>query len=395
MRSVSSSVSELAKPSELVVVLSFETVDDIVERGFFRPPDRLIRALAADPATAKLMVVDPLRSYAGAVVRRLRGRPPARLPAGVDFARLSPRRLARHDPKDSRSLVRGYQRYDRMIEAAARRLGLADPTLISFNPLYSGFASSDWAKSSVYYGRDDWASHPSLQQRWEALEEAYVRMRDRARPTVAVSQVLLDRLAPTGPGLVLPNGVDASEWLEPTQPPEWFESLPRPRLLYLGTLDDRLDTEALESVAAAVPEGSVVLVGPTPDGSPVTSFEAPNVHRVPHQQREAVVAATCAADVCLLLHRRSPLTEAMSPLKLYEYLAGGCPVVATDLEPVRGISDRVLLVGDPADAPQVTRAAIEMGKATEESREEFVLANSWDQRHEVLLGFAATAARER
>ena len=76
------------------------------------------------------------------------------------------------------------------------------------------------------------------------------------------------------------------------------------------------------------------------------------MHLHPSVARAELVATLRNADLCLLAHRRTPLTEAMSPLKIYEYLAAGMPVIATDLPPVRGIDERVLLadtVGEFAD----------------------------------------------
>ena len=62
----------------------------------------------------------------------------------------------------------------------------------------------------------------------------------------------------------------------------------------------------------------------------------------------------------------------MSPLKLYEYLAAGMPVLSVDLPPVRGISDRVLLVDAVADFVDVIDAAIDVGPAPEDERVAFV-----------------------
>ena len=65
-----------------------------------------------------------------------------------------------------------------------------------------------------------------------------------------------------------------------------------------------------------------------------------------------------AADVGLVPHLETPMTVTMSPLKLYEYLAAGTPVVASDLPPMRGISDRCLLVPPGDDfASAILRAA--------------------------------------
>ena len=51
-----------------------------------------------------------------------------------------------------------------------------------------------------------------------------------------------------------------------------------------------------------------------------------------------------AADVCVLPHKFNRLTTGMSPLKLYEYLAAGRPVAASDLPPVRAVDPRIVFV---------------------------------------------------
>jgi hypothetical protein len=74
----------------------------------------------------------------------------------------------------------------------------------------------------------------------------------------------------------------------------------------------------------------------------------------------------------------------MSPIKQYEYLAGGMPVVTTDLPPVKNISERVLVAtGD--DFPRAVLTALEMPPQTEEDRLEFVRSNSWTVRLERML----------
>jgi glycosyltransferase involved in cell wall biosynthesis len=78
----------------------------------------------------------------------------------------------------------------------------------------------------------------------------------------------------------------------------------------------------------------------------------------------------------------------MSPLKLYEYLAAGRPVVAVDLPPLRGVDGRVFLVGEEEDFAEATRAALARGPAPEAERELFVEQHSWQRRHERVLDLA-------
>ena len=66
--------------------------------------------------------------------------------------------------------------------------------------------------------------------------------------------------------------------------------------------------------------------------------------------RPEIVSLIGTAEACLIPHVGNRLTEAMSPLKLYEYLAGGRPVAAVDLPPIA-------TVGGPRSARAGTQRA--------------------------------------
>ena len=123
-------------------------------------------------------------------------------------------------------------------------------------------------------------------------------------------------------------------------------------MLYTGVLNWRLDIDGLIALSARFPSGSVVLVGPTQIASCSHHCEAlPNVHVHPPVDRGAVAGIVFGADLGIIAHRRSALTEAMSPLKLYEYLAAGKPVATPDLGPVHDIDPRVIVSPKPGAWP--------------------------------------------
>ena len=88
------------------------------------------------------------------------------------------------------------------------------------------------------------------------------------------------------------------------------------------------------------------------------------------------------ADVCLIPHARNELTAAMSPLKLFEYLAGGRPVAAVDLPPIAAVRGRVVLVGEGEDFVPAVGSALELGPAPEDERLAFVREHAWSGRFE-------------
>ena len=137
--------------------------------------------------------------------------------------------------------------------------------MITAHPFVAAFAALDWAGPVTLFATDDWPAHPAYERWRPAYEAAYERVSERGLRLCAVTAAIVERIAPRGPAAVVPNAVDPAEWLQPGPPPGWMAELPGPRFLYVGTLDSRLDVEAVRAVARAWPQGSVVLVGPIAD----------------------------------------------------------------------------------------------------------------------------------
>lgn len=375
--------------ADFVFTFSYETYSDAVRRGMMRPPDRILASLMASPEVRRLLVANPFRWAPRVAATPVLDRD-VRFPSSERMSLHRPVRLRRDDPTDVSRLGTEYALYDRSLRRAARRLGLERPLALTTNPLVAGFAPFDWASAVTFFARDDWSSSPAREAYWPAYREAYRRIARSGRAVAAVSAEILERIAPTGPALVVPNGVEPSEWLGDAPPsPAWFAAIPGPRAVYVGTLDSRLDVPGIADLATRLPDLQVVLLGPLPDAEYVAALRPfPNVHVHASVARPELVAVLRDAEVCLLAHRRTPLTEAMSPLKIYEYLAAGAPVVSIDLAPVRGIDDRVLLVESVSDFADEVPRALALGPAGEVDRHAFIEANSWAARHERVFALA-------
>jgi teichuronic acid biosynthesis glycosyltransferase TuaH len=373
------------------VVFTFygETWTDAQRRAMYMAGDRLLETLLTTPAVRSLVVANPYRSAPIQWARRLAGQRRLRFPEGPDRVLIEPRRMRRGDPTSVRALERACVRYDGALERAAARVGANDPVVITTNPFVAGFAPLEWASGVTFYCWDDWMSGLPVRPWWPAYEEAYARVRESGRGLVAVSQAIVDRIMPTGPSAVVPNGVVPDEWRSPRAAPPWFAALPSPRILYVGVIDDRLDTAAVHGIAARFSHGSVVLLGPVGDRTAVDPLRRiRNVRIEPPVGRAGVASVVRAADVCVMPHVRTRITAAMSPLKLYEYLAGGRPVAATDLPPVQTVDRRIVRVRDGESFAEGVAAALDRGPLTEDERLAFIDANSWQRRHDELLGVA-------
>ncbi|MFD4957922.1 glycosyltransferase [Microbacterium sp. NPDC058389] len=374
---------------DVVFTFSYETYADAVARGMMRPPDRILQTLLGADQVDGVLVANPFRSLPSVLSRRLRRADPG-FPTGRRRALVTPTRLARADPVDLDRIVRTYRRYDGVLRRRAASLGIHKPAVITTNPLVAAFCPFAWASTVTYFGRDDWLSSAARQAYWPAYRAAYRQIRESEVAVAAVSQEIIDRIDPLGPRAVVPNGVEPEEWRGEAPPaPAWLAEIPTPRAVYAGTLDQRLDTEGIAALAADRPELQIILAGPAPDPEYVAGVRGiPNVHVHGGMGRRELVATLRNCQLSLVAHRRTPLTEAMSPLKVYEYLAAGLPVVSVDLGPIRRADARILIAGSTAEMGPLTDRALAEGGMTEAERTDFIDRHSWASRHEVVLSLA-------
>ncbi|MCU1679117.1 MAG: hypothetical protein JWM93_3875 [Frankiales bacterium] len=374
-------------PVDIAFTFSFDSWAVSSARGNFSS-DVLSQDLLRGDRARKLLVADPYRSALGAVKRRLTGRTDNPFPVSDRATHFAPRRLRRDDPTDPAAVRALYGRYLRRLEAAARTRGLEDPVLLTTHPFIAGAAKAGYWKHVTYYGWDDWAAHPTYAAYQQAVLDAYASIAAEGHRVIGVTRRIVDRIGSPGRSVVVPNGLREDEWAEPVAPPAWFLDYKAPRLLYSGSVDSRIDLAYVNAVSDAFPDASIVIVGQVQDAAAVEPLRTlPNVHFMPIQTREIIRGVTFAADVALIPHVKSDLTQAMSPLKMYEYVAAGRPVVATDLEPVRTLP-QVRRVATPQEFVAEVRSALAGGGPSEEERLAFLAANSWRARLEQLYDAA-------
>lgn len=130
----------------------------------------------------------------------------------------------------------------------------------------------------------------------------------------------------------LPNGVNFSHFARPDVPvPSEYASIRRPIAVYAGYMDAWFDYALLNHVVAALPDVSFVLIGGTPHAH-ARFAPAANLHLLGPRPFSRLPEYLRSADVGLIpfdVQNHPTLVHSIHPLKLYEYLAAGLPVVAT------------------------------------------------------------------
>ncbi|MGE5177405.1 MAG: glycosyltransferase [Hyphomicrobiales bacterium] len=201
---------------------------------------------------------------------------------------------------------------------------------------------------------------PRLVPRWEGL----LRRADR----VVVTSGPLRSLAMSGGARaadLVGNGVEAARFDPARVAPAALPGDPEaPVLGYVGSLHSWVDVPLLEALARALPATRVVLVGPAPPAVAATLARAagaiPNLHWIGPRPYVDVPGIVRAFRVGLIPFRRTPLTEAVNPVKLYEYAAAGVPCVTTRFsDEVEGWREAARVADDEPSFVAAVRAALD------------------------------------
>jgi glycosyltransferase involved in cell wall biosynthesis len=117
----------------------------------------------------------------------------------------------------------------------------------------------------------------------------------------------------------------------------------RPRLGYVGTLSDRTDINLLEYMARKKPEWSISIIGHQhlSNNELKNLFELPNIKHLGHIPYKEVPAFLKTIDVCIIPHKNTEYCQSMSPLKLFQYMASGRPIVATKVKGLDSFKDYI------------------------------------------------------
>jgi len=265
----------------------------------------------------------------------------------------------------------------RLLSRALRKLGIERPAFWTQDPRAASLIGHVSTGRVVFDLTDDWAAFEHKPQRRRAVERRIAALATRADLVLACSRPLEQVAQRLGARVeYLPNAVEPPEPATPAP-----LGLSRPVLGYAGTLhDSRLDVELIRSAALLRPNWSFAFLGPDllEPASRALLFALPNVHYLGVRPHAEVRSYLEAFDVCLLPHRVTEFTRSLDPLKLYEYLAAGRPVVTTPTGNAPDLAEH-LLVAATADelVAQAERSLGDDGAAT---RRAAVAGATWEAR---------------
>jgi glycosyltransferase involved in cell wall biosynthesis len=318
------------------------------------------------------------------VWRRLRsGLAPPRASDGLHV--LSPLVLPLHRSRIARGL--NGRLLPALVRTAARRLGLRRPILWAYVPQAETLVGALDPSLVIYHCVDDIAAHERIDtSSFRAAEERFAA---RADLVLASAPSLAERMRRLSNNvLYAPNVADTelfSRALDPGALDPALAQLPEPRILFTGAIVSiKLDFGLIVELARLRPQWSFALVGPVGLGDPATDVSAltaePNIHLLGPRSYEQLPGVLRGGQAGLIPYTRNELTESIFPMKVYEYLAAGLPVVATPLPALTGLADVALAPDAQGLAARLDEALASDSPAMRAERSRRAASHSWNHR---------------
>ena len=269
-------------------------------------------------------------------------------------------------------------RLESAFSAAAARLDL-DPVLFVSFPTWQPLASrlKKLGCPVVFDVLDDFGQFSNVSSA-RAGEER--KLAAEADLVLATSGALYEKCSRYGNNvLMLPNAGDPGHF--GAAPPEApLSGHPRPVVGYFGAISDWFDADLVRYLAEQRPGYTFVLIGHT-FGADTSALELDNVDLLGEKPYADLPAYLHGFDACIIPFKDTELIRATHPVKIYEYLAAGKPVVSSDMPELRPMSDVCYLASSKEDfAAKLDEALSEQDPDAAGKRTEFAGRNTWDAR---------------
>ncbi len=246
------------------------------------------------------------------------------------------------------------------------------------------------AANTLYDITDDWTQFSGNRSQLDLITKQDALLCKACDHVIVCSKQLFDdkaKLVDLYRLHLIPNGVHVEHYesVADTSLPvhKIAEHWTKPIFGYTGTIHgDRVDVSLIASVAKAYPTATIAMVGPNLLDL-VAQQELDRFSNIvftgsrPYADLPDIMRAF---DVCMVPHLVTPFTESLNPIKLWEYLAAGKPIVSTNVAGFRDFASLVSIARTHEEFVNELSAALTTDKSSSLDRQDVAHQHSWDSR---------------
>ena len=276
-----------------------------------------------------------------------------------------------------------------IVNKISKKLKFYNPILWFYTPISVNLAGKLKEKLVVYHCIDNISLEKKVNIRQKTLKKYEETLARKCDLLIASSSILKKKFDKLNSNThIIPSAVDDNFFLKipdyNSKEPKDFKYIKHPRIGLIGTIDKRIDFSVIKYISLHHPEWEIIIIGPLilKKNSAIRQlFKQKNIHYLGPKAKEERMKYINSLDVCLIPYELNEFTKAISPIKFFEYLALGKPVVSSRLPDISIYEDIVRLADSKEDfAKEIYSALKEKDKKMIDMRINFAKKNSWNNR---------------
>jgi len=268
---------------------------------------------------------------------------------------------------------------------ALKKLGFDNPIFWFYLPHAVEIVDKFNPKLIVFHVIDEWSGFSGIPHTFLLLER---NLLSKSNLVIVTAQYLFDSKSKFCKEIhLVRHGADLDLFrraqLPETEIPSDIKKLCHPIIGYYGALH-KIDLELVKFAAESRPHWSFVFIGPTggAQGGDVSMLsQLTNVHFLGSRPQQVLPNYLKGIDVAIMPFKINRLNLNMCPIKMYEFLAAGKPVVSVALPEVRVLNNVIAIAADKNDFVSKIEEVLEgNNQKLIEQRQEAVAKYSWQNR---------------
>lgn len=274
-----------------------------------------------------------------------------------------------------------------------RVLGFKDTLAWIYNPAVATIVDSIHPKLSIYHCVDDLSAIPGIS--CAMIKEHEQRLSGLVQLVFSTNPNLHERWRRIKPhsAFYLPNVANYDHFKRArTISPASTElaEIPKPRIGYIGTLSDfKVDFQLIMAVALKRPNWHWVIIGGEREGQYLPILEdlkrRSNVHILGYREYDDLPEFMAGLNIATLPILDNAYTRSMFPMKFFEYLGAGLPVISTPLPAILDYKKACRMVNNTDEFISAAEKILGGDLPDPSYCDQLTRQHTWDKRLDVML----------
>ncbi|PKL72471.1 hypothetical protein CVV26_01435 [Candidatus Kuenenbacteria bacterium HGW-Kuenenbacteria-1] len=282
------------------------------------------------------------------------------------------------------------------INKILKKLNFKNTILWSCNPMFCEYFGKLGEDVSCFDTIDNWIEYPGYKNQKQRLEKNYKLIKEKANIIFTVSTELINLFFQNRKNVYcVSQGIDLSRFQKELICPEDMKQISHPIIGCVGVINNRLDFDLISKIIEKNNPSagglSFVFIGPIwQDKNLKSEIEKlsrfDNVHFLGSKHFEKVPAYINQFDVCFTFYKVNLSTKCGDSMKMYEYLALGKPIIATNTGGVEKFSSLIEVVNTVEEFSNALKKCLkEKDENLKQKRIEEVKRHDWKNKVEEML----------